>query len=34
MAQVYKFFEDMKKYIVNGLNADADISKDYGIKGR
>ena len=33
MAQVYSFLEDMKKYIVDGLNADADISKTYGIVG-
>lgn len=31
--QVYSFYEDMKKYIVDGLNADADISKTYGIVG-
>lgn len=33
MAQVYNFLEDMKKYIVDGLNADADISNTYGIVG-
>lgn len=33
MAKVYSFLEDMKKYIVDGLNADADISKTYGIVG-
>ena len=33
MAQVYSFLEDMKKYIVDGLNADADIPKTYGIVG-
>jgi hypothetical protein len=33
MVQVYSFYEDMKKYIVDGLNADADISKTYGIVG-
>ena len=33
MAQVYSFLEDMKKYIVDGLNADADISNTYGIVG-
>lgn len=33
MAQVYNFLEDMKKYIVDGLNADADIPKTYGIVG-
>lgn len=33
MAEVYSFLEDMKKYIVDGLNADADISNTYGIVG-
>ena len=33
MAKVYSFLEDMKKYIVDGLNADADISNTYGIVG-
>ena len=33
MAQMYSFLEDMKKYIVDGLNADADISNTYGIVG-
>ena len=33
MAKVYSFLEDMKKYIVDGLNADADIPKTYGIVG-
>ena len=31
MAKMYSFLEDMKKYIVDGLNADADISDTYGI---
>lgn len=30
---MYSFLEDMKKYIVDGLNADADISNTYGIVG-
>ena len=30
---MYNFFEDMKKYIVDGINADADISKTYNIVG-
>lgn len=30
---MYSFLEDVKKYIVDGLNADADISKTYGIVG-
>lgn len=30
---MYSFFESMKEYIVDGLNADADISKTYGIAG-
>lgn len=30
---MYSFLEDMKKYIVDGLNADADIPKNYGIVG-
>lgn len=33
MAKMYSFLEDMKKYIVDGLNADADISNTYGIVG-
>jgi hypothetical protein len=33
MTKVYSFLEDVKKYIVDGLNADADISKTYGIVG-
>lgn len=30
---MYSFLEDMKKYIVDGLNADADIPKTYNIVG-
>lgn len=30
---MYSFLEDMKKYIVDGLNADTDISNTYGIVG-
>ena len=30
---MYSFLEDMKKYIIDGLNADSDISSTYGIVG-
>ena len=30
---MYSFFEDMKKYIVDGLNADAEIPNTYNIVG-
>ena len=33
MTKMYSFLEDVKKYIVDGLNADADISNTYGIVG-
>ena len=32
MTQMYKFLQDMKNYIKEKINADADISKTYGIE--